>query len=189
MDITKAEFWNTPDTAGLPTISYAELLAQITASLSGSGVLANPNLLKGCHATAGSTSITGGGRKIVPLDTEIFDDLGFLDLGGANPERMTIPDVDPPITRIIMGGAQTWGASTNGNERTLVFVHNFNEIDGGSQMSLQPNPVPGPANRYVATSPPLNCVAGDWFEVQAVISGGAAAAVSVSGASWLYVIG
>jgi hypothetical protein len=187
VDITTAEFWNVPNNQGLPTLSYAQLLAQIEVDLAAGGLTGNPNLGIGCHAT-GDANIPGGGRFPIPFDTVIFDDANFLDIGGANPERMTIPDLDPPITRVVVGGSQIWNASTNGNQRALVFVQNFGEITGGSQDSRAITPVPGPSNRILAVSPPLNCVAGDFFETQAIISGGAATAVNVNVAGWIIVI-
>lgn len=188
MDITQAQFWDAPNQAGLPTFSYDELVAQIIVTLQAQGVAGNPNIGIGCHATSSSQSIPGGGRIRVPFDGLIYDDANFVDLAGATPERMTIPDLDPPIERVIIGGFQNWGASTNGTERDITFVHNLNEVTGGSQDLRSINPVPGPSNRILAKSPPIDVVAGDFFEVQAVISGGAAASVSMSGAGWLIVI-
>lgn len=184
MDITKAQFWNTPNVAGLSSFSYAELLAQLVADLPGGN---SPNLGIGCHAS-GTGSVAGGGRVPIPFDTALYDDANFLDIGGANPERMTIPVLDPPIERIVVGGFLRWAASTSGNERRLIFTKNFNEItDGSSDLRVQ-MPVPGPGNQMLAMSPPQNVIAGDWFEVQGLISGGVAPAVNVDSAGWIIVI-
>lgn len=184
MDITKAQFWNTPNVAGLSSFSYAELLAQLAGDLPGGN---SPNLGLGCHAS-GTGSVPGGGRVAIPFDTALFDDANFLDLGGANPERMTIPLLDPPIERVIVGGFLRWNASTSGTSRTLIFTKNTGTIVDGDSDEREPMPVPGPANKILATSPPQNVVAGDYFEVQGLISGGAATAVGVDSAGWIVVI-
>jgi len=184
MDITKAQFWDAPNSQGLPSFSYAELLAQLQTDIGG----VSPNIGIGCFARAGNTSIPSGGRFPVPYNASVFDDAGFLDIGGANPQRMTIPLLDPPIQRVIVGGSQTWSANAHGTVRTLIFVKNFNQLANGDQQ-IPLTVVPGDSNHTLAMSPPENVVAGDWFETQAFTSGGAGPNVNlVAAAGWIIVL-
>lgn len=186
-DITKAKFWNVPNVAGRTTFSYAELLAQIQSDLPPPPV-SNPNIGIGCLATANNVSITSGGRRPVPYDAVVFDDAGFLDIGGANPQRITIPLLDPPILRVVIGGSQTWSANAQGQVRTLIFTKGVNTIPNGS-VQIPATIVPGDANKNLAMSPPENVVAGDFFETQAFHTGGAGANVNLaSAAGWLIVL-
>lgn len=183
-DITKAQFGDFPNRSGQKTFSYAQLLAQLIRDLPGGA----GNIGIGCLATAGNTSIASGGRIPVPFDTSVFDDASFLDIGGANPERMTIPLLDPPIQRVIVGGSQSWSANAHGQVRSLIFVKNLNTVNNGT-MQIPATIVPGDANRTLAMSPPENVVAGDWFETQAFTSGGAGPAVNLSAAAgWIIVV-
>ena len=185
MDITKAQFWNTPNVAGVESFSYAQLLAQLTADLPGGN---SPNIGIGCLATANNTSIASGGRVPVPYDTAVYDDAGFLDIGGANPERMTIPLLDPPIQRVVVGASQNWSANAQGQVRSIVFVKTVNQLANGT-LQIPATIVPGDANRNLAMSPPDNVVAGDWFETQAFHTGGAGASVNLAvAAGWIIVL-
>jgi hypothetical protein len=184
MDITKAQFWNTPNVAGVESFSYAALLAQLQIDIGG----VSPNIGIGCLATAGSTTIPAGGRVPVPYDAVVFDDAGFLDIGGANPERMTIPDLDPPILRVVVGGSQNWSASAQGQVRSLIFTKGVNLLANGT-LQIPATIVPGDANRNLAMSPPENVVAGDFFETQAFHTGGAGASVNLGAAAgWIIVV-
>lgn len=185
MDITKAQFWNTPNVAGVESFSYAQLLAQLTADLPGGN---SPNIGIGCLATANNTSIASGGRVPVPYDTAVYDDAGFLDIGGANPERITIPLLDPPIKRVVIGGSQAWSANAHGTVRSLIFTKGVNQLNDGTQQ-IPATVVPGSANITLAMSPPENVVAGDFFETQAFTSGGAGPAVNLArAAGWIIVV-
>jgi len=187
MNITDAQFGDFPNRSGIKTYSYAELLAQLQIDIGGGG--ASEQIGKGCKATATTISIVAGGRNTVPFDTAVFDDAGFLDIGGANPERMTIPLLNPTIKRIVVGGYQNWSAGATGTIRSLVFIHNTNEVTFGSTMQIPLTVVPGDANRTLAMSPPIDVVAGDWFETQAVISNGAGAPVNLTqAAGWIIVV-
>ena len=184
MDITKAQFWNTPNVAGVESFSYADLLAQLKIDIGG----VSPNIGIGCLATAGSTNIPSGGRFPVPYNAVVFDDAGFLDIGGANPERMTIPDLDPPILRVVVGGSQNWSANAQGQVRSIVFTKGVNLLANGTQQ-IPATIVPGDANRNLAMSPPENVVAGDFFETQAFHTGGAGASVNLGAAAgWIIVV-
>ena len=185
MDITKAQFWNTPNVAGVESFSYADLLAQLEIDIGG----VSPNIGIGCKATATGVSIASGGRVVVPYDAVVFDDANFLDIGGANPERMTIPLLDPPILRIVIGGFQSWSANAQGTVRTIVFTKGANEIDFGSQQQIPATIVPGDSNKILAMSPPIDVVAGDFFQTQAFHSGGAGPAVNLAqAAGWIIVL-
>ena len=182
--VENGSFWDVPNVAGLPTFTYADLLAQLKIDIGG----VSPNIGIGCLATASSVNIPSGGRFPVPYDTSVFDDAGFLDIGGANPERMTIPLLDPPIERVVIGGSQNWSASAQGTVRSLIFTKGVNLLANGTQQ-IPATIVPGDANRNLAMSPPENVVAGDFFETQAFHTGGAGASVNLGAAAgWIIVL-
>jgi len=125
MDITKAQFADFNNTAGKTTFSYAQLLAQLIADLPPPPV-SNPNIGLGANATGPTQAIVNASAQQVTYDTNEFDDLGFLDIGGANPERFTIPVTDPQITRVVFGGAVTWETGGGGDVRGIQSRFNFN---------------------------------------------------------------
>lgn len=125
MDITKAQFADFNNTAGKTTFSYAQLLAQLIADLPFTPG-ANPNIGLGANATGGDQDIVSTSAQQVEYDRNVFDDLGFLDIGGANPERFTIPVTDPQITRVVFGGAVTWETGGGGDVRGIQSRFNFN---------------------------------------------------------------
>lgn len=187
MDITKAQFPNLANVAGMETFSYAQLLAQLQIDIGG----VSPNIGIGCKATASNVTIASGGRKVVPYDAVVFDDANFLDIGGANPERMTIPLLDPVIKRIVIGGFQSWGATvpTVGTVRSIIFTIGPNEISFGSKQQIPLTIVPGDANITLAMSPPIDVVAGDFFQTQAFTTGGAGGNVNLAqAAGWIIVL-
>lgn len=124
-NIIDAQFADFPNRSGQTTFSYAELLAQIQSDLPPPPA-GNPNIGLGANATGPSQSIVSASAQQVTYDTSEFDDLGFLDIGGANPERFTIPVTDPQITRVVFGGGVTWATGGGGDVRGIQSRFNFN---------------------------------------------------------------
>jgi hypothetical protein len=126
MDITKAQFADFNNTAGKVTFSYAQLLAQITTDLgpTGAGQIGMAAVASGANQDIGSLS-----DQPIVYDTIEYDDLGFLDVSSGSPrdERFIIPDVDPPINKVIFGGAFRWETSQAGDVRMVNMRYNFSE--------------------------------------------------------------
>ena len=134
---------------------------------------ASANIGKGALvAFNGNFSVPNSLDQFVTWDTLIYDDLGFTDLGGANPERLVIPDVTPAIKRVIVGGGMAnWAASIAGNVRALTPRYNFNApgqplFPAGTKHSSVPVPVasPGGLGQNFVTAPQPVSV-GDQFTV------------------------
>jgi hypothetical protein len=126
MDITKAQFADFNNTAGKTTFSYAQLLAQIVADLgpTGAGQIGMAAVARGANQDIGNLS-----DQPLVWDTIEYDDLGFLDVSSGSPrnERFIIPDVDPPINKVLFGGAFRWSTSQAGDVRMINMRFNFNE--------------------------------------------------------------
>lgn len=93
------EFWTVPNTAGLPTVDAAAVVAD-------GGI--NPHTGKGALISLipGTTVLNTG--PFIKLDwvgaTVEYDDLGFFD----DSVGFIIPDVNPPITRVRMWTQVVW---------------------------------------------------------------------------------
>ena len=143
MNIQLAQFWNAPNQAGLPTFSYAELLAQLEIDFAASGLAANPNIGKGValRVTEAMENLTDNVAfqlnwrgNSSPSDPIIeFDDFGFYD--NASPTVLaTIPDIDPPIQRVTAWCTGFWsGPPTDAHTglRFMAVEKNLSNLDPG----------------------------------------------------------
>ena len=191
MDITQADFWDVPNEQGLPTFSYDALLAQLILDLPftpGS----SPNIGLGGIATSGGHSINNLLITPMIMDFISLDDLGFFDVSSGNPraERCIIPDVDPPIERIIYGGTCNW--STGGGQiRGYDTRKNGNGPGGlftsGSEVFQTATSDPAFGNRGTVTSGVTPVVAGDFFTVNIFQDSGVPDTFN-RGATWVLVV-
>lgn len=190
MTITDAQFADFPNRSGQTTFSYAELLAQLTKDLP-SG--ASPNIGLGAIArNAGGSSINN--LLITPLvwDNIDLDDLGFLDISSGSPrdERFIIPDVDPPIERVVFGGQYAWNNSALGDIRGADTRYNFNGPGGlnpsGAQIFQQNTADPTFNNRATLNMGVRIVAVGDIFTLNVFQDTGGA--LTCRGAGWIRVI-
>jgi len=161
------EFWTTADNnTGLKNITGTELAALMAAS----GSFVNPHAGKGAGVRRDTTISIVSGFTIVPDFDELFyDDLNFSDIGGANPERLTIPDVDPPITRVQLTHYSNYGSQSQAGFREMRIAFNGSQSgnDEYATVNRVPNhPTPGSDFNYTYTGPPVNVVAGDFFNLR-----------------------
>ena len=190
MDITKAQFWNTPNVAGRESFSYAQLLAQLTIDLP-TGL--SPNVGLAAVSRGSTQSINNLLDTPIVWDTIEYDDLGFLDIGSGSPrdERFIVPDVTPAIERVIFGGAFFWVTNLSGDIRQINMRHNFSEHgsffpEGSMQMVQNPSDAAFSARNSV-NSGPVRVSVGDIFTLSAFHDSGAGLNVSTPTA-WIWVI-
>lgn len=175
MDITKAQFWNTPNVAGVESFSYAALLAQLAADLpSGLGQVGKGiAILQTVNGTNYSTGIT------TPIDWDLFgasnvlyDDLGFYT--DAASERFTIPDVDPPILRVQTYCTGSWSGAGGGVNTIRRLFSELNNDNGSNQLMARqeqaPVPVSGVGQFVMSNWTPV--IPGDWFNFSVFQNGG-----------------
>jgi len=193
--ITEAEFPNFGMQSGVQTFSFEELFAAIVVQLQSGGIVASPNLGKAAVASGANQTIVNALDTPVVWDTIEYDDLGFLDVSSGSPrdERFIVPDVDPPINKVIFGGAFRWEVDANGDIRQISDRFNFNNQgslypEGAFQMVQNPaDPSFGPRNSI--SSGPTRVTAGDIFTLGAFHDAGVGNTVDViSPTAWIYVI-
>lgn len=174
MDITNAQFWDVPNTGGLPTFGYAELLAQLTADLPSGN---SPNIGKGALVRGSTQSIPNLLAQFITWDKVDYDDLGFTDIGGANPERLVIPDVDPPIVKVVVGGFFAWQPNVSGNVRGIETRYNFNAsgnlFPAGTNLFIGVGGDPAFGERLTLISGAQEVSAADQFTIGAFQDSGA----------------
>ncbi len=179
MDITKAQFADFNNTAGKTTFSYAQLLAQLIKDLPPPPVI-NPNIGKGVslqvidemrNLTDNSANTldfrgnTGGEDPVVH-----FDDLAFY--SNSLPTQFTIPDVDPPITRIIAWLYGIWSGTRGANTdyQTAFIRNNFASNFSGEASNLEAVlQFPHNQNRWPMTSGLIEATTGDEIEFQLTV--------------------
>jgi len=166
MKISGAQFWNVPDVAGLPTFSYAELLAQLSLDIPSGGPQAGFGALVFRNA---SQAIPTATSTDAIWDEIVYDDLGFADIAGANPERLTIPDVDPPIRRIIVGGYVPWNQVASSTKRVITTRKNGGfpgtPLFPAGVDEVEQNPTGTLGSRMSLVSGPEPVVVGDYFTI------------------------
>lgn len=170
MDITKAQFWNTPNVAGVETFDYAELLAQLTIDIPSGG--GNPFIGDGAEVRATGSQNVGTVIGALIYNTEVYDDLGFADLGVDN-DRLTIPVTNPQITRVQLSGFTRWNNTQGGQTgvRQVNISKNGSSGVGGDGISIRrENPLSASAfdGLYTFTSLPQEVVPGDFFQLLAL---------------------
>jgi len=169
MDITKAQFWNIPNLAGRESFSYAALLAQLTADLPSS----NPNFLKGLMLRASETMTLldgfaqqldwndGGSGAIIE-----FEDFNFYSDSDST-VLATIPDVDPPITRVMTYGSLFIGGTAG--VRAMAHEKNLNNQPGAA---AQDRRVPSSNATFISIwSGIWEVVVGDKMSIEVTVSG------------------
>jgi hypothetical protein len=189
-DIINAQFADFPNRSGQTTFSYAELLAQLIIDLPFTPG-ANPNIGLGANATGANQDITSASSQPVVYDDSVFDDLGFLDIGGANPERFTIPVTDPQITRVIFGGGVTWETGAGGDVRGIQSRFNFSAAGNlhptGASIFSQRGADPAFSNRQTMNCGVTPVVPGDIFTMNAFQDSGGDLEVIIPRA-WIVVL-
>ena len=173
MDISNALFWNAPRRAGVPAFTYAELLAQLQQDISGGG---SPFAGQGALVSRiGSQVISNSISASIVWDTAEYDDLGFTDIGGATPQRLTIPVTDPVIERVIIGGRVEWSVAGGGIVQ-LTQLQNFTNFPSaafpGGVFELDDSAAGTLENRQSISSAPISVVPGDFFEHQVLQNSG-----------------
>jgi len=189
MDITQADFWDVPNEQGLPTFSYAQLLAQLQQDIGG----VSPNVGLGAIGQSSGQSIAN--LLITPLVYSAieYDDLGFLDVSSGSPrdERFIIPDVDPPIERVIFGGQWQWQNNAGGDIRGGDTRLNFNGPGGnnpaGAVFFSQNTSDPAFNNRLTMNTGAAKVVAGDIWTLNVFQDSGGNVNITDSRV-WIYVI-
>ncbi len=194
MDITQSQFWNAPNTAGVESFSYADLLAQITADLPPPPPGASVNVGLGAIARM-TPDQTIANLLISPatFDSIDLDDLGFLDVGSGSPrdQRFIIPDVTPTIERVVFGGTWEWKQSLNGDVRGGDTRLNGNGPGGlftaGAINFAATMSDPTFNNRQTINTGPVVVSVGDFFTLNLFQDSGAGLDVN-QGRVWMWVI-
>lgn len=162
MNLSDLFFWtNSNNNVGLPNIRGDELAAEIAAS----GLGASPFTGASVSARrAASQSVADGfaGYDLVFDAGTDFDDLGFFDAG--QPTRLTIPDTNPAISRVLVIGNLVWSSSNNTNFQ--VQIRRTPVLNNESQQSVSAQGGTA-ATQYLNTSIISNVSPGDYFEVRA----------------------
>lgn len=175
MDITKAQFPNVQNVAGVETFSYADLLAQLAQDLP-PPVTQSPFLGMGAIGRATTSPEFPGNSSFafIPWDVIDEDDLGFMDISGTPDFRsaqFVIPDTDPPILSVIVGGGINWENSQLGNLRGMDTRFNGNGpgalFPAGQEVFSGITADGTHGNRQMVQSGQQNVVAGDifWIDV------------------------
>lgn len=166
MDITKAQFWNTPNTAGRESFSYAELLAQLTKDLPTSAAVS----LQARNTTPFSTPTVNNVPIILPFGISVFDDAGFFDLAG---NRFVIPVTVPQITRVTLSCYAIHAQNATG-ERELILLTN-GIATTNSEEGTEPGATTANSQmRLTFSSSPIAVVPGDFFQFQYLQNSGGA---------------
>lgn len=143
---------------------------ELATMLAASGSFVSPHAGKGAGVRRDTTISIVSGFTIVPDFDELFyDDLGFSDIGGANPERLTIPDVDPPITRVQCSHYSDYGSQSQAGFREMRIAFNGSQSTGDVHTCVNrvPNhPTPGSSALYTFTGQSVPVVAGDFFNLR-----------------------
>jgi hypothetical protein len=158
------EFWVVPDRAGLPTVDAAAIVAA-----GGGGASPNVGLGAWVERDAGQSIPDGVITPVVDYDEIFLDELNFL---GPDDDGFTIPNVNPPITRVMVSGQVGWNpGGTVDTTRDLSFTLNGS---GGTFPPTAANFLPQ-TRHYVnaasqplimfATSIPIPVVAGDFLQM------------------------
>lgn len=116
MDITQAQFWNVPNVQGLPSFSYAELLAQLTQDIPGGA----GSIGIGCEVSNNGGFNCPDTVALQQLDFNIsgfggnvsYDDAGFYTDAESN--VFTIPNITPAIQRVRAWFFIRWTGNTTG---------------------------------------------------------------------------
>ena len=170
MDITKAQFWNTPNVAGRESFSYADLLAQLTIDITSGG--GNPFIGDGAEVRASSGQNVGTVIGALTFNVEVYDDLAFADLGVDN-DRLIIPVTNPQITRVQLACFTRWNNTQGGQTgvRQVNISKNGSSGVGGDGISVRrenPLSVGSFDNLYAYNSLPQEVVPGDFFQLLAL---------------------
>ena len=144
-------------------------------------------------ASGANQDINNASDQPLVWDTIEEDDLGFLDVSSGSPrnERFIIPDVDPPINKVIFGGAFRWEQSLAGDTRMINMRFNFSEHGAlfptaAMQMTATMQD-PAFANRNSVSSGPTRVSPGDIFTLSGFQdSGGLLEAVIPT--AWILVV-
>lgn len=164
MNLSDLFFWTSADNnTGLENIRGDELAALIAATIPG----ANPNIGLGAQINRGAgQNISTGTPTTAIFTSEIFDDLGFADLG-ANNDRLTIPVTDPQITRVMLTAEASWQNNASGTRGHAV---SFNGSSGfGDNLSFNRNRPPTNSLQnalFTYTTQLIPVVPGDFFGIK-----------------------
>ena len=158
------EFWVVPDTAGLPSVDAAAIVAA-----GGGG--ASPNVGKGAWVERDASQLIPA-SVITPVEAydEVFlDELNFL---GPDPDGFTIPNVTPAISRVMVSGQVGWvPGGTVDTTRDLSFFLNGSSgdfpPDASNFLPQTRNYINAASQPLVifATSIPIPVVAGDFLQL------------------------
>jgi len=175
MDINNANFWDAPNRAGVPTFSFAALVAALQTA----GVGGSPFIGQGAGVNRpGPVQLipTGAGADVI-FTVEDYDDLGFFDLGA--PTDLVIPVTSPQISVVMVSGYTGWNNTLGGQSgiRQMDLQKN-GALDGlnseGHSTTRYAPPDSGSVDGlYTFTSQPRRVVAGDVFTLRAQQTSGA----------------
>lgn len=165
------EFWVVPNTAGLPTVTAEQIVAEAGGS---------PHVGKGA-----SVEQNGTGTQVLPQAARTpvdfadngpalvnYDDLGFY--SDSNSTVFTIPDVDPPIERVLLQGTviflDAFVTQTPSQSRSIQTTLNglvTTQVAALYWVELPPVVVSNPTTRLSAATGALAVQAGDVIEFTA----------------------
>ncbi|NIT36981.1 MAG: hypothetical protein GTN49_10870 [candidate division Zixibacteria bacterium] len=163
---------------------------ELAALLAASGFFASPQVGKGAVVRGpNAQSIPPTVDQTITFNTVDYDDLGFF--SATQPTRFTIPDVDPPINRVIFGGAHRFDSGGGGTRRMLNLRKNGNQqgnfIFPAGAFQLSANSTGTQGNRGSASSGPTEVVAGDIFALTAEHDGAGSININFP-AMWIWVV-
>lgn len=169
MDITKAEFWDVPNTQGLPTFSYAQLLAQLQQDIGG-----DTNPFAGQGAKAGRDNfenVNNNSLTTITFTEEVYDDLNMIDLG-VDAQRITIPTTDPQISRVLVSLYSSWQNNANGDRDQSATLNGVFGYGENISQSRNVPPVNAGAGALYVYTWPYQVTAGDFITVRVSQSSG-----------------
>ncbi len=118
------EFWVVPNAQGLPTVDAAAIVkAGGGASSVGKGAWVEKD--------NGQSIPINVITPLIDYDEIFLDELNFL---GPDNDGFTIPDVDPPITRVLLSGKTTWNPGG-----TVDTARDFRMLLNGSSGDFPPD--------------------------------------------------
>lgn len=193
MALSDLFFWSSADNeTGLQNIRGDELAALLAAS----GLFPSTNIGLGAIAQ-GTTQPIGGfaSEDAIHFNQIVQDDLGFLNVSSGSPRdtQFIVPDVDPPIQRVVFGGAFRYAPGGGGDYRSMNLRKNGNQQGSGivfSQGGFGLAPVSQDAtlgNRFSATSGQTVVNVGDVFTMIGNQDSGGNIDVQLPSA-WIWVI-
>lgn len=165
MQLSDLFFWSDANNnTGLENIRGDELAALISAASGGPSAQVG----KGCAVQRAPSEPVADGFPGIDVTftgfpNPFYDDLGFFDSG--SPTLLTIPDVDPPIERVLITGNAVWSGSNSTNFQAQINHNGGASFQGGIQ-SVHAQGGTAITQYQSVSSGPTEVEAGDTFTLR-----------------------